>query len=182
MGVKSAKSKNGISANIFLQYGLDNSAEEVDMVYKDPSKSQRARIGVSVPILDWGRRKGSIQIAEAQREEVDNRIKQETIDFRQDVMMNVMEFNIQSEQVVHAAKADTIANLGYEVTIQRFKIGKLDVTKLNIAQNNLSLARRGYYSALRAYWNYYYRIRQITLHNYEDNTSLTEDFEKAMNP
>ncbi|MFV0484191.1 MAG: TolC family protein [Bacteroidales bacterium] len=181
MNVRSAKSNNGLSANVFVQYGLDNTAPEFENVYKNPSQSQRASIGLSMPILDWGRRKGSVQIAEAQKEETVNRIKQEVIDFRQNISMNVMEFNIQSTQVNNAAKADTIANLGYDVTIQRFKIGKLEVTNLNIAQNNLSEARRAYYSALQKYWNYYYLIRKLTLYDFENKKTLSEDFEKLIN-
>ncbi|MFV0505992.1 MAG: TolC family protein [Bacteroidales bacterium] len=182
MNVRSAKSNNGLSANVFLQYGLDDTDPEFANVYKDPAQSQRASVGLSMPILDWGRRKGSVQIAEAQKEETANRIKQEIIDFRQNVSMNVMEFNIQSTQVNNAAKADTIANLGYDVTIQRFKIGKLEVTNLNIAQNNLSEARRAYYSALQKYWNYYYLIRKLTLYDFENDEALFEDFDKLINP
>ncbi|MFV0345440.1 MAG: TolC family protein [Bacteroidales bacterium] len=181
MNVRSAKSNNGLSANVFLQFGLDNSADKLKNVYQDPSQSQRASLGLSMPILDWGRRKGSVQIAEAQKQETVNRIKQEVIDFRQNVSMNVMEFNIQSTQVNNAAKADTIANLGYDVTIQRFKIGKLEVTNLNIAQNNLSQARRAYYSALQKYWNYYYLIRKLTLYDFEKSETLSENFDELIN-
>ena len=39
-----------------------------------------------------------------------------------------MEFNLQGDQVTNSAKADTIAQLKYDVTQQRFLIGKQDIS------------------------------------------------------
>ena len=92
--------------------------------------------------------------------------------------MNVMEFNLQSEQVMNSARADTIARMGYDVTMRRFKIGKLDVTKLNLARNDVETARRAYIASMRRYWNDYFTIRQLTLFDFEKKTDLTIDFDK----
>jgi outer membrane protein TolC len=95
--------------------------------------------------------------------------------------MNVMEFNLQADQVLNTAKADTIAQMGYDVTQQRFLIGKVDVTKLNLARNDQEKARRAYIAALRMYWNYYYTIRQLTLFDFESDITLSEDFDRIVN-
>ncbi len=106
-------------------------------------------------------------MAESNREVVRISVNQEKMDFEQNIIMNVMEFNLQADQVLSTAKADTIAQLGYDVTQQRFLIGKVDVTKLNLARNDQEKARRAYINALRSYWNYYYTIRQLTLFDFE---------------
>jgi outer membrane protein TolC len=108
-------------------------------------------------------------------------INQERIDFEQNVIMNVMEFNLQGEQVRNTAKADTIAKMGFEVTKQRFLIGKLDVTKLNLARNDQEQARRAYINALRSYWTYYYTLRELTLFDFEKRITLSEDFDYLLN-
>ena len=92
--------------------------------------------------------------------------------------MNVMEFNLQSDQVMNSARADTIAKKGFEVTMQRFKIGKLDIQKLNLARNDVENARRAFISSLRKYWTNYFTIRQLTLFDFEKKNDLTIDFEK----
>jgi outer membrane protein TolC len=120
-------------------------------------------------------------MAKSNREVVINTVKQQRIDFQQTVMMNVMEFNLQSEQVLNSAKADTIAHLGYDVTMRRFKIGKLDVTKLNLARTDLENARRAYISSLHKYWSSYYLIRQLSLFDFERKVDLTADFDKILN-
>ena len=151
------------------------------MVYKDPLDRQRLQVGVNIPVLDWGRRKGKLAMAESNREVVRISINQEKIDFEQNVIMNVMEFNLQADQVLSRAKADTIAQLGYDVTQQRFLIGKVDVTKLNLARNDQESARRAYINALRTYWNYFFTIRQLTLFDFEQNISLSENFDRLVN-
>ncbi len=178
--VKIAQSETGISGDVFALYGLNQNAENFDGVYKDPLDQQRLRIGVNIPILDWGRRKGQLSMARSNREAVRLSINQEKIDFEQNVIMNVMEFNLQGMQVMNSSKADTIAQMKYDVTQQRFLIGKQDITRLNIARTDREQARRAYINSLRSYWNYYYSIRSLTLFDFEKNITLSEDFDRIV--
>lgn len=179
--VKQAKSQSGVSGDLYALYGLNQNAETFDLVYKDPLDRQRFRVGLNVPVLDWGRRRGRLAMAESNREVVKISVNQEKMDFEQNVIMNVMEFNLQADQVRSTAKADTIAQLGYDVTQQRFLIGKVDVTKLNLARNDQEKARRAFINAIRTYWNYYFTIRQLTLFDFEKNITLSEDFDHIVN-
>ena len=179
--VKQAKSENGVSGDLFALYGLNQNAESLDMVYQNPLDRQRFRIGLNIPVLDWGRRKGRLAMAKSNREVVRISVNQEKVDFEQNIIMNVMEFNIQRNQVLSRAKADTVAQMGYDVTQQRFLIGKVDVTKLNLARNDQETARRAYINALRSYWNYFFTIRQLTLFDFEKEVTLSEDFDRIVN-
>lgn len=178
--VARAKSETGLSTSLFAVYGLNQSAENFDMVYDEPDQSQRMQIGLSIPIIDWGRRKGRLMMAESNREVVNARVRQSRIDFEQNIFQSVMEFNLQAEQVRNAAKADTVAQKGYEVTFQRFLIGKVDVIKLNIARNDRESARREYINAVKTYWNYYYRLRMLALYDFVKGESLTAEYDKII--
>lgn len=178
--VKRAKSEAGLNTNIFAVYGLNQSAQNFDMVYDEPDQSQRLRVGLSIPVVDWGRRKGRLMMAESNREVVGARLRQSRIDFEQNIFQSVMEFNLQAEQVRNAAKADTVAQKGYEVTFQRFLIGKVDIIKLNIARNDLESARKSYINAVKTYWNYYYRLRMLTLFDFINARNLTAEYEKII--
>jgi outer membrane protein TolC len=180
--VKQTKAQNGLSADVNISAGLNQKALVVADAYKNPNQFQNvAFVGLSVPILDWGKRKGQLLMAQSNREVVVNSVKQERIDFQQSVLMSVLEFNLQSEQVLNSARADTIAQMGFDVTMQRFKIGKLDVTKLNLARNDLENARRAFINSIRKYWTSYYQIRQLTLFDFEKGTDLIVDFDKIIN-
>jgi outer membrane protein TolC len=179
MNVAQTKAINGLSVNINASAGLNQKSSEIGSAYQNPNQFQNLTVAsLTIPILDWGRRKGAVLVAKSDREVVRNSINQERIDFQQSVLMNVMEFNLQSEQVLSSAKADTIARMGYDVTMRRFKIGKLDVTKLNLARNDVETARRAYISSLRKYWTNYFTIRQLTLFDFEKQNDLTIDFDK----
>ena len=80
----------------------------------------------------------------------------------------------------NAGLADTVAHKGYEVALQRFLIGKVDVVKLNIARNDLETARRSYISAVRRYWNYYYTLRMKTLFDFVAKESLSAEYDKLL--
>lgn len=178
--VARAKSETGLNTSLFAVYGLNQSSENFDMVYDQPDQSQRMRVGLSIPLVDWGRRKGRLMMAESSREVANARIRQARIDFEQNIFQSVMEFNLQAEQVKNAAKADTVAQKGYEVTFQRFLIGKVDVIKLNIARNDLESARKAYINSVKTYWNYFYRLRMLTLFDFVKAENLTAEYDKII--
>ncbi|MDP2337696.1 MAG: TolC family protein [Bacteroidota bacterium] len=178
--VAQAKSETGLNTSLFAVFGLNQSSEDFNMIYDQPDQSQRLRVGLSVPLVDWGRRKGRLMMAESTREVANARIRQARIDFEQNIFQSVMEFNLQAEQVKNAAKADTVAKKGYEVTFQRFLIGKVDVIKLNIARNDRESSRKAYISAVNTYWNYFYRLRMLTLYDFVKKENLTAEYDKII--
>ena len=178
--VARAHSESGLSTDIYAVYGLNQSSTDFATVYDNPKESQRVRIGLSVPIVDWGRRKGRLMMAESTREVVNARVRQARIDFEQNIFQSVMEFNLQAEQVRNATKADIVAQKAYEVTFQRFLIGKVDVIKLNLARNDRESAKKAYINAIKTYWNYYYRLRMLALHDFVKGESLSAEYDKII--
>lgn len=178
--VKRIKSETGLNTSLFAMYGRSRSSEEFADVYGQPDKSQRFSVGFNVPIVDWGRSKGRVSMAESNREVALATIKQERIDFEMDVLQSVLEFNLQSSQVKNSAKADTVAQLGYDVTFQRFLIGKIDVIKLNIASTDQENARIAYLNRLRDYWSSFFRLRSLTLFDFENNAPLQVNYDRIL--
>jgi outer membrane protein TolC len=119
-------------------------------------------------------------MAQSAQEVTRTNVTQSQIDFDENIFLQVMQFNLQDDQVAIASKADTIANLRYEVSKQRFLIGKIDVLDLNVALEEKDVARRGYVQALRNYWNYYYDLRGLTLYDWQNDIKLEEDFDELL--
>jgi outer membrane protein TolC len=179
--VAEARAKSGLSATVNANFGKNRTAKDMPEAYKKPFNDNRGvGVSLSVPILDWGYRHGRIQMAKSNREVTEAEVKQARIDFEQNIFQQVMEFNLQDDQVLIAAKADTIAQMGFDVTKQRFMIDKVDVLKLNSARNSLDAARRNYIDALRRYWNYYYTLRRLTLYDFENNKPLMDNFDQLV--
>ncbi len=175
--VQRAKSEKGLNATLFASFGLSQQAETLKEVYLNPQDQERVRVGVELPILDWGLGKGKYQMAKSAQEVIKTNVQQAEIDFQQEVLLEVMQFNLQDEQLRIAAKADTIALNRFEVTKQRFLIGKINVLDLNVAQTEKDVAARGYLSALRNYWTYFYNLRSLTLYDWLNEEPLEEDFD-----
>jgi len=178
--VRRTRSETGLNTSLYAMFGMSRSSEQFNDVYGRPDKSQRFSVGINVPIVDWGSTKGRVSMAESNREVALATIKQERIDFEQDVVQSVLEFNLQGSQVKNAAKADTVAQLGYNVTFQRFLIGKIDVIKLNIASTDQETARISYLNRLRDYWISYFRLRSLTLFDFDKRLPLVVNFDDIL--
>lgn len=89
---------------------------------------------------------------------------------------------MQQDILTTVAKADTVAQLGYDVTKQRFMIDKVDIIKLNSARNALDAARRNHISSLAQFWSSYFNIRRLTLYDFENNITLEQDFDQLLKP
>jgi outer membrane protein TolC len=165
------------NANLMASYGLTQRASDLSEVYKNPQESQRLNIGVTVPILDWGMRKGQVRMAKSGLDVTRVNVEQQKIDFEQQVFLDIMQFNMQDEQLVLAAKTDTISRTRYDITKQKFMLGSLDVLKLNDALAQKDRAITNYMTALRTYWNYFYNVRKTTLWDFEKNIPLEQRYE-----
>jgi outer membrane protein TolC len=165
------------NANLMASYGLTQRASDLSEVYKNPQESQRLNIGVTVPILDWGMRKGQVKMAKSGLDVTRVNVEQQKIDFEQQVFLDIMQFNMQDEQLVLAAKTDTISRTRYDITKQKFMLGSLDVLKLNDALAQKDRAIANYMTALRTYWNYFYNVRKTTLWDFEKNVPLEQRYE-----
>ncbi len=179
--VKQAKAENRFTSNLTLSYGLNGNNKDFVDSYNNLGERQRVNLGFNIPIIDWGEGKGAVAVAKSNLEAELIKIEQEKIAFEQDVSVNVLEFNLQKAQVENSAKADTIAQKGYDISFEIFKLGKLDVINLNQARNDQERARKAYITSLQNYWKYWYRIRQQTLFDFEKGVTLSEDFEKLLN-
>lgn len=178
--VARAKSEKGLQANLFALYGLSKNSEDLGGVYVDPSDQQRLRVGFEIPILDWGLGRGQFKMAQSAQEVVKTNVVQSRSDFEQQLFLQVMQFNLQDDQLTIASKADTIAEKRYEVTKQRFLIGRIDVLDLNVALEEKDRARRGYVQALRNYWDYFYNLRILTLYDWLSDKKLEQDFNEIL--
>jgi outer membrane protein TolC len=178
--VARARSQKGLQANLFALYGLSKNADDLGGVYVDPQDQQRLRVGFEFPILDWGLGKGKYRMAQSAEDVVKTNVLQSRSDFEQQIFLQVMQFNLQDDQLMIASKADTIADKRYEVTKQRFLIGRIDVLDLNVALEEKDVARRGYVQALRNYWDYFYGLRILTLYDWINDMKLEEDFNEIL--
>lgn len=170
--VAQARGNNGLNADLFATYGLSSRGDALSDVYQDPDDSQRLRIGFDIPILDWGRQKSIVKTAEANQKLVNYTVAQDEINFDLEILTIVRRFDVLRQQKEVSSKADDIGQRKYNITKNRYLIGKISITDLNLALQDKDIAKRNHIQSLRDFWITYYRIRQLTLFDFELNRSL----------
>ena len=178
-GVATAKG-NRRSINLFASVGYSGKDHTIGTAYQNLNNSNLVEVGFSIPLLDWGKRKGNVKVAESNREVVLSKIRQEQLNFNQNIFLLVENFNNQSAQLQIAEEADLIAQQRYKTSIETFMIGKINILDLNDAQQSKDDARQKHIEELYYYWNYYYNIRSLTLFDFQHDRTLDAEFEEIV--
>ncbi len=178
--VARTKAEKGLNANMTLSFGLAQQAETLPDAYLDLSQSQGARLTFTLPVVDWGLGRGKYKMALSNQELTQVQVEQAINDFEQSVMLEVQRFNLQADQIRIAQKSDEVAARMFEVSKQRFLIGRIDVMELNNADTRKDQNRRAYIQSLQTFWSNYYSMRATTLYDIENDKPLTADFERLV--
>ncbi|MDQ2656303.1 MAG: TolC family protein, partial [Bacteroidota bacterium] len=159
---------NRFQVNARAAYGLNNNGLVFRDVYHKPTEQQEFNLGFSIPVLDWGRNKAMMRTAMATKKSNDFQIAQDEVNFEQGVMTQVRQFELLRLQLEITRKSDEVATERYNVSQNRYLIGKIDITNLNIALEQKDAAKRQYVQALRAFWTAYYNLRRLTLYDFNE--------------
>lgn len=170
--IAEAKGANSLTLGVVANVGTQQTAAQLGAVYNNLQSRQFVGVNIDVPLQDWGFRKSQIKLAKANRELVEVTVKQEEMNFEQEIFLQALRFNQQAQQIGVAQKADTIAQRRLDITKERYLIGKISTTDLNIALNETAQARQNYINTLRAYWNTFYTLRRLTLFDFLKNSKV----------
>lgn len=167
-----------VDLNVTVGYSGVN--RELAMAYNDIRDQEVVSIGLSIPILDWGKRKGQVKVAESNRDVVRSQLQQEELNFNQNIFLLTEQFNNQAGQLDLARESDRVASARYQASVESFLIGRMSVLELNDARDAKDLARQDYVQQLYYYWYYYYNIRSVTLWDYATGTPIQADVDALL--
>jgi outer membrane protein TolC len=160
------------NTNLIAAYGLNNNGLVLDDVYKSPTEQQTFGLTLSVPVLDWGRNRARMQTALANKKLNDYTIAQDEVIFEQEIITQVAQFEVLMSRIEITKKSDEVAHERYVVSQNRYLIGKIDITNLNIALNEKDVAKQSYVGALLLFWDAYYTLRRLTLYDFDRDQLL----------
>ncbi len=176
-----AKAKGDLrQINLFAQVGYTGTAAEPADSYRRLRGNQLVEVGFSIPLLDWGKRRGRVKVAESNRRVTESRLRQETMDFNQELFVLVERFCNQQSQLSLATRSNEIARKRYDTNVQTYMIGKISTLDLNDSQSKKDEAMRQYVTELYKFWSYWYQIRSLTLYDYEHHNNITADIERLV--
>lgn len=175
--VDKTRKESRFNASVNASIGFNQVADNLGNAYHKPMQQDLVAVSVSIPLVDWGVRKGRYNMAQNNLNVVKISARQDEISIEEEVIMTVNDFNIQQQLISSAEEALDLAILAYNQTRQRFMIGKADINSLTLSQNRQQQAQRNYISSLQEYWQNYYKIRRLTLFDFATRLSLSDRFD-----
>lgn len=167
---------NNISANLSMEFGLNNSAESFPKAYSGLLDKENISLTFSIPLFQWGLADATYQSAKADEFATKESLRFERQMFESNLKYEILRIKQLTNQIKVAAKSFEISQRRFDVAKNRYMVGKIDMNDLFVAQRAKDAALSSYYSTLRSYWTGYYTLRRLTLFDFESNQPLVMDF------
>ena len=92
----------------------------------------------------------------------------------QEVCSTVNDFNVQIKILSATKDAIRLSEMVYSEIVERFKLGRDGVKPLMDAMLDRQEAQNKYIQAMQNYWVTYYKLRRLTLFDFEKGVELGE--------
>ena len=166
--------------NLFVQLGYTGTGSEFDAAYSRLRSNEVASVGFSIPLVDWGKRRGKVKVAESNRRVTESENRRQTMNFNQELFILVERLANQQEQLRLADRSDEIAQRRYLTNVETYMVGALSTLELNDSRLTKDNARRDYVSQLYKFWQYWYQLRSLTLHDFSTGSDINADFDRLL--
>lgn len=170
--IAQARSQRAPKLDFYVSLGYSGNDAGLSDAYKNLQNRQVATVGIRVPILDWGKGKGQVVIANYQKEVENGRIKQDIQSFEQDLKILIDKIQNQNRLTEMYKLADSIAQNRYKIAYETFVMGKINVLDINAAQLEEDNAKRNYINQIYFSWLYYYQLRQVSLYDFRTKKEI----------
>lgn len=178
--VNRTKVESMFNLSLNASVGFNQVARTFGEAYNHPLQQDLVSLSVSIPLVDWGVRKGKYNIAKNTLNVARIAARQEELSMEQDVVITLRDFNSRQRLVGSAAEALDLADRAYAQTLQRFIIGKADINSLTLSHSRQQEASKNYITSLQNYWLSYYKIRKLTLFDFELGVPIPTEFDRAL--
>ena len=170
--VSEAKLNNGFSATVQASVGFNATAPEMGLAYQNLLQARQATVSVELPLFTWGTGSNAVKAAESDREQTANLGRSALEQAAQAARFAALRLPLARTNLILSAKADTVAAKRFEVAYNRYVIGRIAIDNLYLAQSEKDQASSQYVQALRDYWVAHYRLRALTLYDFEAGKPL----------
>ena len=170
--VTEAKLNNGFGMTVSATAGFNQTATGFNEAYESLLERQQYGVEIEMPLVQWGARRAQIQTARHDEDRVAASARATREQAAEEAHFAARQLAQSSRTLSLSAKADTVAAKRFEVAKNRYLIGRIGIDNLYLAQNERDQALRSYIEALRGYWGAYYRLRRLTLYDFEEKRPI----------
>lgn len=167
-----AKGTGGLQANLVASFGVTRSANEFSTIYTSPQQEQFVQLQLNLPIVDWGAQRNRVDIAKTQKELTEKVVSQSETTFANNIHQAVERFQTLQSQLEITNQLREKALQRFDITKESYLLGAINLRELTLSQGEKDVALREYVATLRAFWQQYYLIRQLTLYDFIHNEPI----------
>lgn len=175
-----ARTENRFSMEIYASFGLNQNAGTLAGSYMDLLDQEMVSVGLSIPIVDWGRAKGRINMARSEQAVELLRIGQEERDLEREIAVMVTNFASQGRKVEIARRSLEVSEKRLETEKLLYVMAKTDFSRYRDARADKDNSLDQYLEALKQYWLLYYAIREKTLYDFSKGEKISVSFEELL--
>ena len=170
--VTEARLSNWLGASVTASYGFNATAPEASSVYSNLLNAQQLALTVSLPLWQWGAHKEGVQAARADQDRTASLAQSTLQQTAQDAHYAALQLSQARRNLALSVKADTVAGKRFDVALNRYVIGRIAIDNLYLAQSEKDQAVAQAVQSLRGYWQAYYRLRRMTLFDFEKGEAI----------
>lgn len=171
--ISDAKIKNGPQVDLFASFGFARGSESLTEIYQQPFTEQQVSLSFNVPIVDWGKKKASVRLAQIQKENLQGSFEQETNDLKNSVILKIQEFETLQQSIIDQASIKKLAEKRFLIANERYVLGAISITEYTLAQRANDNIQRNYIQTLSDYWTRYYELRLLTAYDFFTQQQIT---------
>ena len=162
------------NANINLNYGTNKYAPNFSDLYSHPSQQQSVSVGLSIPFSMWGINRNTARMAKNTYRSSMISIEKEIDEFSNQINRTVNNYNHSVNLWFIAERSYQLAQEQYNLTVQEYVMGRATAYELIASQQEQSSAMQKYYDAISNAYENYFKIRELTLYDFEKNEEVIQ--------
>lgn len=137
MEVEETDDRRAIKANITANYGINKNDEELKSLFNEFEDNRRVVLTLSVPVFDWGQNAREVESAEANLKLTMESYRNMKKSIKKEVISSYNRLISAEERVKVLSKSVIVAEKSYEISLERFKSGK--ITSFDLSQMQIKL-------------------------------------------
>jgi outer membrane protein TolC len=164
--------KATFEASVSASVGFNQVADNFAGAYRRPLQQDIFTVSLTIPILDWGVRKGRVNMAKSNLGVTRFSVQQKRQNLEQELISAIDNFNNQKELISSALEVLSLADEAYRINKKRFVVGRTDISTLTLSLNRYKESQRNYLNTLKYYWAGYFKIKKLTLYDFEKQEDI----------
>ena len=173
--IKTQKSEDKFSFETSLSLGLSNTGNTFSESTSNLQNQQLFSVSIKYLLFDFGKNKQTIELLNLEKKSLENDYLVEIEEVKDELYSLLVLFKNNQQKISILKKKSEITKERYSFLKNRFSLGKVTINDLNISQRENREINNEYLKTLQNIWITYYKIRKLTMYDYENNKAINHN-------